>query len=334
MKFDLPIISANMDYVTEYEMAHVMTEENAFYVIHRFMPIDRLMDMLVPYLMHFGDKARVSISVGVRNPEEEIHRVKTLGAFGKDIWNKLTVTVDVAHGHHRRVVDMIKRLRDMGVQRIIAGNVATVEGYKFLANADADAIKVGIGPGSVCTTREVAGVGIPQIGALMDITAFRSRHEWRSPVARWLPSSANRPPDDPYHWPDVIADGGMKSSGDIVKALAAGADMVMLGSLLAGTREAPGERRTDTDGTVWKRYRGQSIFGVNASHYTPEGIDGWVKENGPVADVLQTLGAGIRSGMSYVGARNLKELREKAEFVQITQAGYLIESATRVMADG
>jgi IMP dehydrogenase len=135
---------------------------------------------------------------------------------------------------------------------------------------------------------------------------------------------------DPYYLPPIIADGGIKSSGDIVKALAAGADMVMLGSLLAATKEAPGERVRGMDGKNYKRYRGQSIFGTNGSQYTPEGIEGWVEENGPVEGVLKTLAAGIRSGMSYVGARNLNELRQKAEFVQVTHAGYSIESATRV----
>lgn len=337
MKFDLPIISANMDYVTESGMAAAMIDNGGFYVLHRFYPPPRheLEGFLDDVDLLVMNGRPISISVGVRDPEEEIAKVERVSRFGGGILDILTVTVDVAHGHHNRVANMVQRLKMMGVQRVIAGNVATPEGYKFLAEAGADAVKVGIGPGSVCTTREVAGVGVPQIGALMDIADVK-RHAIKnklalSPIAQWTTGIGNVKPVDPYRWPAIIADGGMKSSGDIVKALAAGADMVMLGSLLAGTKEAPGERRLElTTGKRYKRYRGQSIFGVNASHYTPEGIEGWVPEGESVKEVLQRLGAGIRSGLSYVGARNLKELREKAEFIQITQAGYLIESATRI----
>lgn len=312
MKFKLPIISANMDYVTELDMAKAMHAAGGFYVLHRFYNESfRFWDNVDALA---AGRFPVSISIGVRDIRDQIEMMKMLVAgFGPHA--NLIVTVDVAHGHHARVEDAIKRLKLIGVQHVIAGNVATWEGYRFLWEAGADAVKVGIGPGSVCTTREVAGVGVPQISALREIHDYRYGEHWD------------------LEMPSVIADGGMKSSGDIVKALAAGADMVMLGSLLAGTQEAPGERRIDTDGIKWKRYRGQSIFGINASHYTPEGVDGWVKENGPVAGVLERLGAGIRSGMSYVGARNIKELQDNPEFIQITHAGYSIESATRVRID-
>lgn len=306
-KYGIPIISANMDFVTEERMAMAMLANRGFYVLHRFMP-DK--ELIAKAIKLYDTLAVVSFSVGVRDPEAELKKISTL-ASALSI-GALTVTVDVAHGHSRKVADMVKRLKDNGVPRVIAGNVATMDGYSFLNDAGADAIKVGVGPGSVCTTREVTGVGVPQISAILDIQKY-----WRY--------SDHRVP--------IIADGGMKNSGDIVKALAAGADMVMLGSLLAGTDEAPGEQRVDRHGKVWRPYRGQSIFGVNASHYTPEGVEGWVEAKGPVKDVLQQLGAGIRSGCSYVGARNLQELREKAEFIQITQAGYQIESAVRVTVD-
>lgn len=317
-KFQLPIISANMDYVTEYEMAKAMLDAGAFYVLHRFYDsYQRYYDDVET--LHWTQP--VSISTGV-DKRDNLNVVDYLTNYGIE---NMTVTVDVAHGHHSLVADMIKKLKAMGVPRIIAGNVATYEGYEFLADAGADAVKVGIGPGSVCTTRTVAGVGVPQISALLDISEHRSFS---------VPEAITGKMRHHKLGPPIILDGGMKNSGDIVKALAAGADMVMLGSLLAGTQEAPGERRTDTSGRVWKRYRGQSIFGVNASHYTPEGVDGWVEEKGSVKDVLQELSAGIRSGMSYVGARNLEELHLKARFNQITQAGYMIESAVRVQTDG
>jgi IMP dehydrogenase len=249
----------------------------------------------------------ISLSVGVRDWADELSKIKHISNFGGGCLDLLVVTVDVAHGHHRNVGDMVKRLKDMGIPRVIAGNVATAEGFKFLQDAGADAIKVGIGPGSVCTTREVTGAGVPQLSAILDCVSLQEEAA-------------------------IISDGGCKNSGDIVKVLAAGADMVMLGSLLAGTDEAPGERRVDPQGKVWAPYRGQSIFGVNASHYTPEGISGWVEAKGPLKGTLDALAGGIRSGLSYVGARNLEELRAKANFVQVTQATH-IESGTRVLRE-
>jgi IMP dehydrogenase len=132
-----------------------------------------------------------------------------------------------------------------------------------------------------------------------------------------------------YGGPPIIADGGIKNSGDIVKALAAGADVVMLGSLLAGADECPGELRVAPDNSRWRPFRGQSIFGSNASKYAPEGIEGWVPEKGPVSEILRTLAGGMRSGFSYVGARNISELQAKAKFIEVS-AGTRIESSTRV----
>ena len=324
LNFRLPIISANMSNVTEYDMASVMTEQGAFYVVHRFMDDEQLYDLFDAFLMHFGPtKGRISFSVGVRDPEHEMEKVKTIAGFAGGILGELTVTVDTAQGHHQRVADMIKRLKDFGVQRVIAGNIATPEGYDFLEEAGADAIKVGIGPGAACTTREVTGVGVPQLSAIIDIDK-----QCRVPIYEGITGRLRT-----KLGPPVIADGGMKNSGDIVKALAAGADMVMLGSLFAGTDDAPGETRLDIRGKMWKRFNGNSIFGSNALDYTPEGVEGWVEAKGPVGAVLARLEAGIRSGCSYVGARNLQELRKKAKFIQITQAGYQIESAVRVTVD-
>lgn len=305
--FDIPIISSNMDYITEYAMADAMWRNGGFYSLHRFMQKERLYE-IVNKLVSLENPLPmlVSLSIGVRNWSEELEKIQHISKFGGGCIDRLVVTVDVAHGHHRNVGDMVKRLKDMGIQRVIAGNVATAEGYLFLEDAGADAIKVGIGPGSVCTTREVTGAGVPQLTAILDCATVQGKAA-------------------------IISDGGCKNSGDIVKALAAGADMVMLGSLLAGVDEAPGERFVaHSTGEVWAPYRGQSIFGVNASHYTPEGISGWVKAKGPLERTLSALTGGIRSGLSYVGARNLDELRSKVNFVQITQSTH-IESGTRVL---
>ncbi len=223
------------------------------------------------------------------------------------------VVVDTAHGHSSAVLAAVSRIkRESNRTQIIAGNVATADGAKALIDAGADAVKVGIGPGSICTTRIVAGVGVPQLTAVMDA------------------ASAARKADVP-----VIADGGIKFSGDLAKALAGGAEAAMIGSLLAGSEEAPGEVIL-YQGRSYKSYRGMGSLGAmargSADRYfqkevtdqmklVPEGIEGRVPFKGPVANVIHQLIGGLRASMGYVGAANLKEMREKAKFVKITSAG-------------
>jgi IMP dehydrogenase len=199
--------------------------------------------------------------------------------------------------------------RDIANLKVIAGNVATLEGTDFLREGGADAIKVGIGAGSVCTTRTVAGVGIPQWSAILECSAIKQE----------------------YPQTVIIADGGIRSSGDIAKALAAGADVVMVGHMLAGTDEAPGELlQPDVgDKTLFKRYRGQASFGTNDSHYVKEGIEGLVPYKGPVAPIIDDIKSGLRSSMSYVGARNLVDFRDKTKLVQVS-SHTLMENNTRV----
>jgi IMP dehydrogenase len=223
------------------------------------------------------------------------------------------IVVDTAHGHSSRVLDAVNRIkkRSNAVQ-VIAGNIATTEGAQALIDAGADAIKVGIGPGSICTTRIVAGVGVPQLTAIMDAVEAAKK--------------AGIP---------VIADGGIKYSGDLAKALAAGADIAMVGSLLAGTDETPGEVFL-WQGRSYKAYRGMGSVGAmsrgSADRYfqqdikdtlklVPEGIEGQVPYKGPVANVVHQLAGGLRAAMGYVGARNIAEFHEKAQFVRITGAG-------------
>jgi IMP dehydrogenase len=223
------------------------------------------------------------------------------------------VVIDTAHGHSQRVLDAVRRVKAISNRvQVIAGNVATGDGAKALIDAGADAIKIGIGPGSICTTRIVAGVGVPQLSAIMDVVA------------------ATKGGDVP-----VIADGGIKFSGDLAKALAAGADCAMVGSLLAGTDESPGEVYLH-QGRSYKAYRGMGSIGAmargSADRYfqaevrdqlklVPEGIEGQVPYKGPVSGVLHQLGGGLRAAMGYVGAADLAELREKARFVRISSAG-------------
>jgi IMP dehydrogenase len=223
------------------------------------------------------------------------------------------VVIDTAHGHSKGVLDAVNRIkRASNKTQIIAGNVATADGAKALIDAGADAVKVGIGPGSICTTRIVAGVGVPQLTAILDA------------------ASAARKAGVP-----VIADGGIKFSGDLAKAIAGGAEAAMIGSLLAGSEEAPGDIIL-FQGRSYKSYRGMGSLGAmargSADRYfqkevtdqmklVPEGIEGRVPFKGPVANIIHQLVGGLRAAMGYVGARDLKEMREKARFVKISSAG-------------
>lgn len=249
-------------------------------------------------------RAAAATSVG----DDGFERAERLIEAGVDL-----LVVDTAHGHSQRVLDAVARIKKLpGDFRILAGNVATKEGTLALIDAGADAVKVGIGPGSICTTRIVAGVGVPQLSAIMSAV------------------EAAQKADIP-----VIADGGIKFSGDFAKALAAGASAAMVGSLLAGTEESPGEVYLH-QGRSFKAYRGMGSVGAmargSADRYfqaevrdelklVPEGIEGQVAYKGPVGGVLHQLAGGLRASMGYVGAQNLAEFREKATFVRISNAG-------------
>ncbi len=254
------------------------------------------------------EQGRLRVAAATSVGEAGYARSEALIDAGVDL-----VVVDTAHGHSRRVLDAVTRIKRLSnAVEVVAGNIATAEAARALIDAGADSIKVGIGPGSICTTRIVAGVGVPQLSAIMDAVE----------VAR----ETNTP---------VIADGGIKYSGDLAKALAAGADCAMVGSLLAGTDETPGEVFL-YQGRSYKTYRGMGSVGAmargSADRYfqqeikdtlklVPEGIEGQVPYKGPVANVLHQLAGGLRAAMGYVGARNLAELHAKAEFVRISGAG-------------
>ncbi len=250
-------------------------------------------------------RLRVAAATSVGNEGHE--RTERLIAAGCDL-----IVVDTAHGHSRRVLDAVDRIKRLSNStQVIAGNVATGEGTKALIDAGAEAVKVGIGPGSICTTRIVAGVGVPQLAAILDCVAEAKKHG--------VP---------------VIADGGVRYSGDITKAIAAGADCVMIGSLLAGTDESPGETFL-YQGRTYKSYRGMGSVGAmargSADRYfqqevkdtlklVPEGVEGQVPYKGPVGTVVHQLVGGLRAGMGYVGARTLAELKARAKFVRVSPA--------------
>jgi len=248
-------------------------------------------------------RLRVGAAVGVSDPV----RVEALVAAGVDV-----IVVDTAHGHSRNVIETVAAVKAAHDVDVVAGNVATAEGTRALIEAGADAVKVGIGPGSICTTRVVAGVGVPQATAVMDCAK----------VAREF--------DVP-----VIADGGIKYSGDITKALAVGAESVMIGSLIAGTEESPGEV-VILKGRAYKEVRGMGSMGAmvqgskdrygqqnvkDARKLVPEGIEGRVPYKGPVSSFIYQLVGGVRAGMGYVGADRISDLRERARLVRVSAAG-------------
>jgi IMP dehydrogenase len=252
-------------------------------------------------------RLRVGAAVGVSG--ETFERVQALTSAGVDL-----IVVDTAHGHSQMVLDMVERIKKEHPDlQVMGGNVATAEATEALIQRGADAVKVGVGPGSICTTRVIAGVGVPQLTAIMDCARAAEKHG--------IP---------------IVADGGIRYSGEMVKALAAGARSVMVGNLLAGTEESPGEKIL-YEGRSFKVYRAMgSVSAMRegrsrdryfqdseapAEKLVPEGIEGKVPYKGPVSDTIFQMIGGLRAGMGYCGARNLEELREKAQFIQQTSHG-------------
>lgn len=249
-------------------------------------------------------RLRVGAAIGVG--EDAVYRAELLVKAGADV-----IVIDTAHGHSRLVINTLKTIKKRHNIEVIAGNVATQEGTADLIKAGADAVKIGIGPGSICTTRIIAGAGVPQITAIMDCYAVAKKYK--------VP---------------LIADGGVKYSGDITKALAAGAHSVMVGGLFAGTDESPGETVL-FQGRSYKVYRGMGSIGameqgtkdrymqagVESKKLVPEGVEGRVPHKGALSQSVNQLMGGLRSGMGYCGCKNLSELRQKARFIRITIAG-------------
>lgn len=250
-------------------------------------------------------RGRLLVAAAVGTGFDSLERVDALVRAKVDV-----IVVDTAHGHSRLVVETVKKIKTRYPEvDVVAGNVATAEGARDLIAAGADAVKVGIGPGSICTTRVVAGAGVPQITAIYDCA--------REAVKAGVP---------------VIADGGIKYSGDITKAIAAGADVVMVGSLFAGTEESPGDIEI-YQGRSYKVYRGMGSLGAmregcrdryfqeGQEKFVPEGVEGRVPYKGPLAETVYQLIGGLRAGMGYCGARNIQELKTKTTFMRITPAG-------------
>ena len=306
---DIPLVSSAMDTVTESAMAIAMAKAGGIGIIHRNLAVD---EQVTHVKLVKGANLHVGAAVGVG--DDGFERAEALIDVGVDV-----IVVDTAHGHHRAVLEAIAKIKKhFPKQEIIGGNIATRAGAQALINAGADAVKVGVGPGSICTTRVVAGVGVPQVTAIMEA------------------AKACKKADIP-----LIADGGLQFSGDIAKAIVAGADTVMLGSLLAGCEESPGEL-VEIDGRKFKTYRGMGSLSAMQSRgakksyskdrymqddvlaedkLVPEGIEGKVAYRGPVSDVVHQLVGGLRSGMGYAGAENIAALQKRGRLIQITSAG-------------
>ena len=300
----VPFLSSAMDTVTESQMAIAIAREGGVGIIHRNLDIQNQTKELIKV-----KKRKLFVGAAVGTSREDIERAKSLIDNGCDL-----LVLDTAHGHSQKVLVTLSRLKKIKSSiPICVGNIATGEAAKKLYNEGADIIKVGIGPGSICTTRMVAGIGVPQISAIMDVKQSIKKKNIK-----------------------IISDGGIKFSGDIAKALAAGADAIMMGSIFAGTDESPG-KKFKINGKFYKNYRGMGSIGAmssgsanryfqknfkNKSKFVPEGVEGRVEYKGNVSKIIYQLKGGLRSSMGYIGARNLSQIKKNAEFIKITKAGF------------
>lgn len=301
IKLDIPIIASPMDTVTGHQMAVAMSEVGGLGIIHRYCTIDQQVEAVNNAIL--AEAVNVGAAVGVT--DDFIERAQALVNIGANV-----ICIDVAHGDHIAVKKAIKLLRAaLGNNvHLMAGNVATLEGFEHVAHWGADSVRVGIGGGSICSTRIQTGHGMPTFSSILECS-------------------------NTTYGQAIIADGGIKTSGDIVKALAAGADFVMLGSLLAGTEESPGQT-FEENGEVFKVYRGMASKEAQrdwkGTYSSFEGVSHKVKYRGSVKNIIDDLVRNIRSGLSYSGARNISELRSKALFIKQSHAGQ-VESSTHII---
>tara|TARA_B100001121_G_scaffold256469_1_gene234348 strand:+ start:3544 stop:4620 length:1077 start_codon:yes stop_codon:yes gene_type:complete len=305
LKLKIPILSSAMDTVTESKMAISIAKAGGIGIIHRNLSIKKQIAEIKKV-----KKKNFLVGAAVGAGPNEFHRAKDILKEGVDL-----IVVDTAHGHTKRVSEMIKLIKKIKHKKtaLCAGNIATSDAAKFLIKLGVDIIKVGIGPGSICTTRLVAGIGVPQLGAILSVRDGIKNKNVK-----------------------IIADGGIKYSGDLAKAFAAGADAVMIGSLFSGTDEAPG-KLIKKNGIFFKSFRGMGSVGAmnkgsadryfqskqkNISKYVPEGVEGYVKYKGNVGSIVYKLIGGLKSSMGYLGSKHIKFLRNKPKFIKITKAGF------------
>ena len=305
LKLKIPLLSSAMDTVTESKMAIAIAKAGGIGVIHRNLVIEKQI-----FEIKKVKNKRLLVGAAVGAGPNEFIRAKAIIKEGVDL-----IVVDTAHGHTKKVAEIIKFIKKLKNKKITlcAGNIATPEAAKFLIKLGVDIIKIGIGPGSICTTRLVAGIGVPQLSAILSV-----RNGLKNKNVK------------------IISDGGIKYSGDLAKAFAAGADAVMIGSLFAGTEEAPG-KLIKKNGKLYKSFRGMGSVGAmnkgsadryfqnkqkDTSKYVPEGVEGFVKYKGNVGNIIYKLIGGLKSSMGYLGSKNIIKLRNKPNFVKITKAGF------------
>ncbi len=304
IKLRVPFLSSAMDTVTESRMAIAIAEAGGIGIIHRNLNIKEQTKEIIKV-----KKKKLFVGAAVGTNKEDIDRAKSLIANGCDL-----IVIDTAHGHSKKVLKILSKLKKLENSiPFCVGNIATAEAAKKLYNSGADIIKIGIGPGSICTTRMVAGIGVPQISAILEVKNALKKKKVK-----------------------IISDGGIKFSGDIAKALAAGADAIMMGSIFAGTDESPG-KKFKFKGKLYKQYRGMGSIGAmssgsanryfqknfkDKSKFVPEGVEGRVEYKGSVSKIIYQLKGGLRSSMGYIGAKNLNQISKNAKFTKITKAGF------------
>ncbi|MDC0163259.1 IMP dehydrogenase [Candidatus Pelagibacter sp.] len=304
LNLKIPLISSAMDTVTESKMAIAISKSGGIGVVHRNLSIE---NQVIEVQKVKKNNCLVGAAIGVNLNDleraEELARVKT------DL-----IVIDTAHGHTQKVLSMIRKIKKkLTNSTLCVGNIATGKAARFLADNGVDIVKVGIGPGSICTTRLVAGIGVPQLSAVIDVKKALKKYKTK-----------------------IISDGGIKFSGDLAKAIAAGADAIMIGSLFSGTTESPG-KIIRHKGKLYKKFRGMgSVGAMNAgsadryyqkkskdiSKYVPEGVEGMVKYKGSVKEIVYNLVGGLKSSMGYMGAKTIKDLQKKGKFLKISKAGF------------
>ena len=304
IKLKLPFLSSAMDTVTESKMAIAIAKEGGIGIIHRNLNIKKQSQEVIKV-----KRKNLFVGAAIGTSSQDLNRAKSLINSGVDL-----IVIDTAHGHSEKVLKILSKVKNSNKKTsICVGNIATGEAAKRLYNSGADIIKVGIGPGSICTTRMVAGIGVPQITAVQEVSnALKGKNI------------------------KIISDGGIKFSGDIAKAIAAGADAIMMGSIFAGTEESPG-KKFKIKNKFYKQYRGMGSIGAmsagssdryfqknykDKSKFVPEGVDGRVEYKGNVSKIIYQLKGGLRSSMGYIGAQKLNDIKKNAKFIKITKAGF------------
>ena len=304
LNLKVPLLSSAMDTVTESRMSLALAKFGGIGVIHRNLSIEKQINEV-----HKVKKKNYLVGAAIGVNDKDLERVEELVRIKTDL-----IVIDTAHGHTKKVLNMVKKIKKrLKNSALCVGNIATGKAARFLADNGVDIVKVGIGPGSICTTRLVAGIGVPQLSAVIDVKRSLKKYKTK-----------------------IISDGGIKFSGDLAKAIAAGADAIMIGSLFSGTNESPG-KIISYKGKMYKSFRGMgSVGAMNAGSadryyqkknkdikkYVPEGVEGLVKYKGPVEKIIYNLIGGLKSSMGYLGAKNLKDLNERGEFRKISKAGF------------